>query len=206
MIYYLIKKKYSLPFIVLLALCIQSNAAIQKERMDPATIEWCKRIDVKDAVKKLNDAHLALEDYVQRIYNAYAPYTIGEEGPMRTRMKDVARLITAAGNVEGIFCNYRGFAETTTPRKNVIPQLKEAIRFYYFDQELRTLNIERNIIRELLSTLEALCNTEWHPDFIKATKFDRQEAIRIIKQVEAAIHAAVATIPDGSTILQFNNC
>jgi len=181
-----------------------ASSSPQKNNIDPATVQWAQRSDVKSAVNQLQEAQLALDTYVQRIYNAYAPYTIGEGKVMRDRMKDLDRLITCAGHIEGIAVQFKGSTEATIPYTKSMMTLKRVIRFYYFDQELKTvLGWESNVIRQTLFALESLEDSKRHPDFIKVTKFDRNEAIRIIKHVDSAVNAAVATIPGGAYMLKF---
>ncbi len=65
------------------------------------------------------------------------------------------------------------------------------------------LGWESNIIRQLIFALESLENSKWHPDFVRATQFNKDEAMQLIQKLNNAIHAAVATIPGGSEILKF---
>ncbi len=180
------------------------SSSPQKSNIDPVTIQWSQRAGVRSAVNQMQKAHLALELYVQRIYNAYAPYTIGEGKVMRDRMKDLERLITCAGNIEGIAVQFKGSTEATIPYTRNMMSLKRVIRFYYFDQELKAvLGWESNVIRQTIFALESLEDEKRHPDFVNVTKFDRNEAICILKQVETAVNVAVATIPGGADILKF---
>lgn len=195
--FYTSKKKYLTVFLYFCVLFLQPVCSNTAQSILNNTIQWNQRMDVNKAVKQLKNAHLALDIYVQRIYNAYAPHTIGEGKVMRDRMKDLERLITLAGNVEGIFCFYEGVVETTRFRKDEFARLKKHILFYYIDQESRMINIESTVVRQLLFALEALYNSKWHPDFVRVTNFNKDEAIRIIMQVDNAINAAIATIPGG---------
>ena len=86
-----------------------TNAAVQhssKQVVDQAANQWASRNDVKAAVEELFAVHEKLDAFVQNIFNAYAPHTRGISHEMRNRIKYLARLVTAAGNVEGIYINY----------------------------------------------------------------------------------------------------
>lgn len=198
-------KCFSLVFLLTHFAHIAYGSISNVDKLDPLTMKWGRQSNVQNAVKQLTKAYLELELYVQKIYNAYAPHTIGEGKLMRDRMKRLEHLVELAGRVESIYLVYRDSPEARVSYIDNIESLKKNLKFYYFDQELRLINIESNVIRQLVFSLEALCNPKWHPDFVKATKFDKAEAIRIITQVEDAIHAAVATILGGSTILQYHN-
>ena len=190
-----------LVFLFLAVSCYAST--IPQSKYHTSTIQWIQRNDVKNALQQLKDAHLALDVYVQKIYNAYVSHTIGDDKLMRDRMKALARLITAAGNVEGIYVTYEGSFDTSNSLSKSISLMKTGIRFYYFDPMLKAiLNWDRTIVSELESCLESLCDPRWHPDFVRATRFDKNEAAQLLIQVEQAIHAAVATIPGGSDILK----
>ncbi len=198
-------KKYFLSISVILFFSVLTFASSpQKNNMDPATMHWIQRADVKNAVNQLQEAHLALDEYVQKIYNAYSPYTIGEGKVMRDRMKNLESLITEAGNFEGIVVQFKGATQSTNPYSRIMASLKKNIRFYYFDQELKNvLGWESNVIRQLIFALESLENPKLHPDFVRVTQFNKDEAMQLIQKLNNAIHAAVATIPGGSEILKF---
>ena len=195
------KKFKTLVFLFLSVSC--SASSIPQQKCHPSTLQWMQRADVKNALKQLQEANLALEVYVQKIYNAYVSHTIGDDKLMRDRMKDIARLITAAENVEGIYSIYKGSIETSNPLAKSIVLMKKAIPLYYFDHTLKVLlNHDRTIIRELESSLNSLCNSKWHPDFERITHFDKNEATQLLIRIEEAINAAVATIPGGAEILR----
>ena len=70
-------------------------------------------------------------------------------------------------------------------------------------QELKAiLGLNTNIITELKNSLEALCNKKWHPDFERVTNFNKDEANALLTKIDAAIHAAMATIPGGTNALK----
>lgn len=196
------RKFKTLVFLFLSVSC--SASSIPQPRYHPSTLQWMQRADVKNALKQLQEAHVALEMYVQKIYNAYVSHTIGDDKLMRDRMKDIARLITAAENVEGIYSIYKGSIETSNPLAKSIVLMKKAIPLYYFDHTLKVLlNHDRTIIRELESSLDSLSSPKWNPDFVRVTKFNKNEATQLLIKIEQAIHAAVATIPGGADILEF---
>lgn len=196
------KKFKTFVFLFLSVSC--SASSIPQPKYHPSTIQWMQRADVKNALKQLQEAHLALDMYVQKIYNAYVSHTIGDDKLMRDRIKALARLITAAENVEGIYSIYKGSIETSNSLEKSIVLMKKAIPLCYFDHTLKVLlNHDRTIIRELESSLDSLCSPNWNPDFVRVTNFNKKEADQLLTQIDHAIQAAVATIPGGADILRF---
>jgi hypothetical protein len=175
----------------------------QSKPSDPASIQWDNRSDVKKAAAQLNEAFQELEIFVQKIYNAYAPYTIGEGKLMRDRIKSLSRLVEAVGHIEGINVHYQGSIGWKTSFQKKMTQTKKDITFFYFNQELKAiLGWNTNIITELKNSLEALCSSKWHPDFERVTKFNKDEANALLVKIDTAIHAAMATIPGGANALK----
>jgi hypothetical protein len=204
MTYYFKKIAYLLTFIFSFSLYTHSNVNGQKKHIDLATIQWSQRSEVKEAVRELERSYMDLEKFVQEVYNAYAPDAIGEGKIKNCRVRDLGEFINQKSNIEGIYCQYKGSAAVKNFNEKEATYLKNAIRFYYFDQEMRfLLNMESNVIRRLESALETLSNPRLHPEFIKVTKYNEKKANLIIRRVEKAIHAAVATIPGGSEILKY---
>jgi hypothetical protein len=82
-----------------------ANAAAQqssKQVVDQSAIRWASRDDVKAAVEELYSVHENLDEFVQNIFNTYAPHISSTKHEMRNRQKMLARLVTAAGSVEEI--------------------------------------------------------------------------------------------------------
>ena len=179
------------------------SAVPYTDKVDPLTAKWSNQANVQNAAKQLTKAYLELKIYVQKIYSAYAPYTIGEGELMHYRIDCLTRLVTLVGNVESIFLAYCNSQGSKVSYSYNIEHLKKHINFYYIDQELRLINTESTVVRQLAFALESLCDPRWHPDFIKATKFDKNEAMKLIKQIDQAINAAIATIPGGLSLRYF---
>ena len=178
------------------------NAAVQhssKQVIDQAAIQWSSRSDVKAAVDELFSVHEKLDEFVQNIFNAYAPYINGTSREMRYRMKELARLVIAAGNVEGIYFSYFYTTKTTSTHKKNMESAKKDILFYYYDQEMiRFFNIPTSIVKELKASLDSLCKD---PEFITHTKLNQVEFNNLMDSVDKAIKAALTTIPGGIAAL-----
>jgi hypothetical protein len=194
---------YSTLFCLFLTIGTQYSQAAQLKPSDPASVQWDNRPDVQKAAKQLNEAFQELEIFVQKIYNAYAPCTIGEGKLMRDRMKDLFSLVESAGWVEGINIHYQGSIGWKKSFQKKMTKTKEAITFYYVNQQLKTiLGWNTNVISTLKITFEALCNKKWHPDFERVTNFNKDEANALLIRIDTAIHAAMATIPGGTSALK----
>jgi hypothetical protein len=195
-----------------------TNASVQhfsKQVVDQAAIQWASRNDVKAAVEELFAVHEKLDEFVQNIFNTYAPHTSGTSHEMRNRIKDLARLVTAAGNVEGIYINYFHTTKATHSHKKNMVSARDNVVFYYFDQEQKhmlagrpvvaldghrsfRLSPYKSITREIKSSLESLCKD---PEFITHTKLNQVEFDNLVIRIDKAIKAAMATIPGGLAAL-----
>jgi hypothetical protein len=175
-----------------------TNAAVQQSSnqvVDQSASQWANRDDVKAAVKELFAVHEKLDAFVQNIFNAYAPHTSGTSHEMRNRIKDLARLVTAAGNVEGIYINYFYTTKATRSHKANMESSLNSFLLYYYNQELKQiLNVRSSILQELKSSIQYLRK---HTDFITHTNFNQVEFDNLVTRIDKAIKAAMATIPGG---------
>ena len=215
-----IKNTYKHIFLLLFALsgCAGTTNAAQlssKQVVDQAANQWASRDDVKTAVVELYSVHEKLDELVQNIFNEYAPHTRGTSHEMRNRIKYLARLVTAAGNVEGIYINYFYATKSSRAHKKNMESARNNVIFYYFDQEQKhmlagrpvvtldghrsfRLSPYKSITQVIKSSLESLCKD---PEFITHTKLNQVEFDNLVIRIDKAIKAAMATIPGGLAAL-----
>jgi hypothetical protein len=211
-------KHLFLLFSVLISEVGIESAAAQhssKHVVDKSAIQWASRADVKAALEELYFVHEKLDEFVQNIFNTYAPHTSGTSHEMRNRIKKLARLVTASGNVEGLYINYFYTTKSTSVHKKKMESTSEDILFYYFNQEQKhmlsgrpvvalderrsfRLNPYRSITQELKIAIESLCEDH---DFITHTKLNHLELNNLLTRLDKAIYAAMATIPGGIAAL-----